>query len=361
MARKPVFNPLPVSDIRRLTDDSVMLSFDVPDQLREDYRFAPGQHVNVRTNIEGDDVRRSYSICSDALSGRLRVAVKRLPGGVFSSYVNFTLQPGETIDVMTPTGHFSPVLDPTRVRHYAAIAAGSGITPILSIISTALQVEPQSQVTLIYGNRSTRTVMFLEELEDLKNRYPERMTIINLLSRERQPVELFNGRITKSKLEAIFSSVLPVDTVDEWYLCGPFAMVQETRELLVEQGADPAHVHLELFHVDTEPRPRRSVEPAEEGAGKDTSAVTVLLDGRGTTFELAPDTESILDAALAVREDAPYACKNGMCGTCRAKLVEGDVEMDHNYALQPEEVESGFVLACQSYPTAPIVVLDFDA
>ncbi|MGH9003098.1 MAG: 2Fe-2S iron-sulfur cluster-binding protein, partial [Acidimicrobiia bacterium] len=309
--------------------------------------------------LAGDDVRRNYSICSPATTGALRVAVKRLPGGVFSTYALERLQPGDTIEVMTPSGRFSVPHDPAQAKHYCALAAGSGITPVLSILATALEVEPQSRATLVYGNRTSRSIMFLEELADLKDRYLERLCVLHVLSRERQEAELLNGRIDADKLKLLFDTVVPPETVDEWFLCGPLEMIETARTTLLERGVDAAHVHRELFHVGPLP-PRRPVDPGEATA-EGVAEVTILLDGRATTFRLAPSGEPILDATLAVRGDAPYACKNGMCGTCRALVVEGTVAMDHNYALEDSELAAGFVLACQSHPAADRVTLDFDA
>ena len=355
--RHAVFHPLAVAAVERLTDDAVALTLDVPTELAEAYRFLPGQHVSLRTELAGDDVRRNYSICSPSTTGPLRVAVKRLPSGVFSSYALERLQPGDVLDVMTPAGRFTVPLDPSHSKHYCAIAVGSGITPVLSILATALEVEQRSRCTLIYGNRSTNSIMFLEELEDLKDRYPQRLHLVHVLSRERQEAEVLNGRIDEGKVSDLLDSLVSPDTVDEWLLCGPAELVDGVRSVLTGRGVDPAHIHRELFHVGPV-APRRAPERAAEAGA---AVVTVLLDGRASTFSLQPDTVAILDAALVVRADAPYACKNGMCGTCRAKLVAGTVEMDHNYALEEEELAAGFVLACQSYPTSSAVTLDFDA
>ena len=359
--RRATFHPLRVVAVDRLTDDAVAVTFDVPPELRDAYRFVAGQHVNVRTRLAGDDVRRSYSICAPATGQRLRVAVKRLDGGAFSAYAHDVLQPGDTVDVMTPTGRFFTTLDPANAKHYVAIAAGSGITPVLSIVATTLEVEPRSQVTLVYGNRTTRSVMFLEELADLKDRYPDRFVVHHVLSREPQEVELFSGRLDPERIGRILDLLLPVETVDEWFLCGPFAMIEGARELLLSRGVTRQHVHTELFHVEGE-QPRESApEPTADGSpGADSARVTAVLDGRSTTFEMARSGDRVLDALLRVRDDAPYACKGGVCGTCRAKLVDGEVRMERNYALEDDELESGFVLACQSHPVSDSVTLDFD-
>ena len=361
----PVFHRVRVASVERLTDDAAVIGFDVPAELREAYRFAPGQHLTVRLPGEGD-VRRNYSVCSSVAEGRLRVAVKRLEGGVFSTYATTTLAPGDELEVMTPTGRFTTTLDPARRRHYAAIAAGSGITPVISIVASALAVEAGSRCTVIYANRTTSSIMFLEELEDLKNRYPGRLHLVHILSREAQEVPLFHGRIDRERLTRLLAALVPVDTVDEWFLCGPYEMVVEARQTLLDHGADPAHVHLELFHVEGGP-PRAATPPGANGGdgsgvpGPGASAVTIVLDGRETSFDLERQGEPILDAALRSRGDAPYACKGGVCGTCRAKLLDGQVEMDRNFALESAEIEAGFVLACQSHPLTESVRLDFDA
>ncbi|MDP9444853.1 MAG: phenylacetate-CoA oxygenase/reductase subunit PaaK [Actinomycetota bacterium] len=363
-ARHAVFHELAVAEVERLTDDAVAVTFDVPPELGEAYRFVQGQHVTIRSRLaadgdgDGAEVRRNYSICAPATSGRLRIAVKRLEGGAFSSYVVDRLAPGDRLEVMTPTGRFFTPLDPAQAKHYCALAAGSGITPVLSIVATALEVERQSRVTLVYANRTSRTVMFLEELEDLKNRYPDRLHLVHVLSREPQEVELFSGRLDAARLRRMLDTVIPVDDVDEWFLCGPFAMVTELRETLLAAGADRRHVHAELFHVESAPPARRTTDKAEAGPG---AAVSILLDGRRSDLTLPADGVPVLEAALAVRADAPFACRGGVCGTCRAKVVEGEVEMDQNYALEPEEVERGYVLTCQAHPRSQRVVLDYDA
>ena len=359
--RRATIHPLRVKAVDPLTDDAVVVEFDIPKELARDYAFTHGQHVSLRFEAAGDDVRRSYSICSAAGSGRLRVAVKRLPGGVFSAYALEHLRPGDVVEVVTPIGHFNTPLDPTSTRSYAMIAAGSGITPILSIITTVLAVEPRSSVTLIYGNRTVKDIMFLEELEDLKNRYPERFALYHVLSREEQEVQLFHGHIDAARLAVFLDQLVPPDDVDEWFLCGPREMIESARTVLLERGVEPEHVHAELFHADDVPRPARSAERLAAAAqSSDASEVTIVLDGRSSTFIVDPDGERILDAALRVRSDAPYACKGGVCGTCRARLVSGSVEMDQHFALEQREIDAGFVLACQSHPTSDRLILDFD-
>jgi ring-1,2-phenylacetyl-CoA epoxidase subunit PaaE len=359
MARRhAVFHPLRVSAIEPLTADSVAITFEVPPELADEFDFTAGQHVNLRTPEAGDEVRRSYSICSPAGSGVLRIAVKRLPGGTFSSYAAGSLKPGDTVEVMTPLGRFNTPLDPSHDKHYAFVAAGSGITPVLSLIATTLQVEPNSRVTLLYGNRTSASVMFADELADLKDRYPSRLHLIHVLSRESGEVELFSGRLDPDRLSRIIDAILPVESVDEWFLCGPYKMVVGAQELLLSLGVERRHVHAELFHVGDVPSPPASADvPPDE----DAAQVTVVLDGRRSTFPLAEHGRSVLETALTVRSDAPFACKGGVCGTCRAKLLEGTVRMDTNWALEPDEIEAGYVLTCQSHPTSPTVTLDYDA
>jgi ring-1,2-phenylacetyl-CoA epoxidase subunit PaaE len=353
-----VFHPLTIAAIEQLTDDSVAITFDVPERLRDDYSFKQGQHLTVRTELAGDDVRRNYSICSPAGSGALRVAVKRLPGGAFSEHALDVLTPGDVLDVMTPTGRFFTELDAGNRKHYVCVAAGSGITPVLSIVASTLAAEPESQITLVYANRTHKSVMFLEEVEDLKDRYPDRFQLFHVLSREPQEVELFSGRLDADRMGRMIETLLPVDTVDEWFLCGPHEMVTELRKLLASEGVSRRTIHAEIFHVESgRPVRRTTVEGADEAGAK----VTISLDGRRSTFTLPADGPVVLDAALQVRSDAPFACKGGVCGTCRAKVREGSVAMDTNWALEPDEVEKGYVLTCQSHPTSDTVVLDYDA
>jgi ring-1,2-phenylacetyl-CoA epoxidase subunit PaaE len=357
---------LRVTAVEPITDAAVAIEFEVPPELADEYQFVQGQHISLRCADAGDDIRRSYSICTPAGSGRLRVAVKCLPGGVFSAYARDRLRAGDIVEVVTPTGHFNTPLDPTHPRRYAMVAAGSGIAPILSIIATVLEAEPRSSVTLLYGNRTVGDIMFLEELEDLKNLHPDRFALYHVLSREEQEVPLFHGHLDREKFAAFFDQLIPPGDVDEWFLCGPREIIESGRALLIERGVDPAHVHLELFHTESieSARARETAEASHTATAPPTSRapaeVTIILDGRSSTFKLDRQGERVLDAALRVRSDAPYACKGGVCGTCRAKLVSGSVEMEQCYALEQSEVDAGFVLACQSHPTSDAVVLDFD-
>lgn len=352
------FHPLRVAEVEQLTDDAVALTFEVPEHLREAFAFQPGQHLTLRTDVDGQEVRRSYSICSPPSAHRLRVAVKRLEGGLFSGHVSSQVEVGDVLEVMTPAGRFGVPLDPAHAKHYAAIVAGSGITPVMSVLGAVLEREPGSRFTLVYGNRTTASVMFLEELADHKDRHPDRLHLVHVLSREPQHAELLHGRLDDARLRRLLDTLLPADDVDEWLLCGPFGMVQQVHATLVDRGVPKQRIHLELFHVEGEaPRmARRSTAPGDDGG----SEVTIRLGGRTTTFPM-PAEGSILDATLAVRNDAPYACKGGVCGTCRCRLVSGEVEMARNYALEQSEIDAGFRLACQSVPVTPRVEVDFDA
>lgn len=355
VAAEAGFVRLRVASVEQLTRDSAAITFQVPPEHAERFRFRPGQHLTLRRVVGGADLRRTYSVCSSAAGGPLRVAVKRLDGGVFSTWVLDDLQPGSEIEVLPPAGGFGPRPDPARARSYGLIAAGSGITPLLSIAWTVLDVEPDSTVVLLYGNRTSGDVMFLDELSDLKDRFPERLQVLHVLSREEQDSELLSGRLDPDRLRRLFAALVPVDGVDEWYLCGPFGMVTEGRQALLDAGVPASSVHIELFHAD--PPPPRERRPADAGAG--TAEVTVVLHGRTTTVAVERDGPPVLDAVLAVRGDAPYACKGGVCGTCRARCVSGSVEMDVNYALEPDELAAGVVLTCQSHPTSDEVRLEY--
>jgi ring-1,2-phenylacetyl-CoA epoxidase subunit PaaE len=346
---------LQVADVRPLTPEATAVHFSVPDDLAEVFAHEAGQHVTIVRDEDGEEVRRSYSICVPARSGELAVGVRHLPGGRFSSHVADGLKVGDLLDVLPPAGRFGPEIQPASRRHHAFVAAGSGITPVISIVATVLAEEPGSTCTVVYGNRRSDTIMFVEELEDLKNRYPSRLQLVHVLSRESQPVPLLEGRLDAERLGALLDALVPPDTVDEWYLCGPFGMVQDARALLRERGVASEHIHRELFHADAAPVAAPAADDARNGA----ATVTIVLDGRRSTFPV--DGGSILEAALRNRPDAPYACKGGVCGTCRCRIIEGEVAMDHSYALEQDEVDAGVVLACQAHPRSERIVLDFDA
>lgn len=362
--RKPrvTFSPLTVAAVDSLTDDAVSVTFAVAPDLRDAYLFKAGQHLTVRRHIDGGEIRRSYSICSTPSllvdEGLIRIGVREIAEGAFSRYATRELRPGDAVDVLPPLGHFTTDLAPDRTRHYAAVVAGSGITPVLSLVATALETEPASRFTVVYGNRRAATVMFADELADLKDRYPDRLHLVHVLSREPRASALLSGRIDGERLRAILGSgLVNSSTVDEWFLCGPYGMVIEAQSVLADLGVSQRSVHSELFHVEGEPvpPPRTTDEPTGEGA-----SVTLILDGRESTVTMARD-ERVLDAALRVRSELPYACRGGVCSTCRARLVEGEVEMVHNYALEPDEIAAGYILTCQSRPLADRLVVDYDA
>ncbi|MEO7942064.1 MAG: 1,2-phenylacetyl-CoA epoxidase subunit PaaE [Marmoricola sp.] len=346
------FHTLTVAAVERLCDDAVAVTFDVPAELRSAYDFEAGQSLTLRRVIDGEDHRRDYSICA-AVGERPRVGVRLIPDGRFSQWLVNDVRVGEQIDVQTPRGSFRA--SPDGGRHLC-IAAGSGITPMLSIASTVL-THPSSRVTLLFGNRTTGSVMFAEELADLKNRYGPRFDLVHVLSREPRDVELFSGRLETTRLRRLLSALVPIGAVDHVWLCGPFAMIADARAVLEELGVPRERVHFELFYVDEPPPELR--RPVAEVEGE-TSSVTVVLDGRSTTSTMSKG-QPILDSAQATRADLPFACKGGVCGTCRAHLTSGEVDMRRNYALEDDEVARGFVLTCQSHPVSDGVTVDFDA
>jgi ring-1,2-phenylacetyl-CoA epoxidase subunit PaaE len=359
------FRTLQIEDVRRETEECVSIAFSVPPEFREEFRFLQGQNVTVRLRIAGEEVRRSYSICSSPLDDELRIAIKKVPSGLFSTYANEQLQKGHQLEVLPPTGKFYTELRAENRKHYLAFAAGSGITPVLSLIKTTLAVEPHSQFTLVYGNRSRQTILFREELEALKNRYMNRLSLHHVLSREQMDVPLNQGRIDAGKCAEICGRLIDLSAVDEVFLCGPGEMIFTVRDWLGQQGVDRKKIHFELFHTQTgEPVVGGKVAGGgvREGGNSDLAVcrVTVRLDGVSYEFDLPYDGESVLDAALMQGADLPFACKGGVCCTCRAKLVEGEVEMEVNYALEADELAAGFILTCQSHPRSEKVVIDFD-
>ena len=351
-ATRGSFHTLTVAAVERLCDDAVAVTFDVPDDLRAAYAFEAGQSLTLRRIIDGEDHRRDYSICA-VVGERPRVGVRLIPGGRFSQWLVHEVRPGDEVEVQTPRGSFRA--SPDGGRHLC-IAAGSGITPMMSIASTVLS-HPESRVTLLYGNRNTGSVMFAEELADLKNRYAARFDLVHVLSREPRDVELFSGRLEASRLRRLLAALVPVGSVDHVWLCGPFGMIADARAVLEELGVPRERVHFELFYVDEPPPEVDRPEPVVTG---ETSTVTVVLDGRSTTAPMPKDLP-VLDAAQRTRADLPFACKGGVCGTCRAHLTAGEADMRRNYALEDDEVERGFVLTCQTHPVGDAVTVDFDA
>ena len=346
------FHALRVAAVERLCDDAVAVTFDVPDDLADRYAFRPGQSLTVRHTGKGADERRTYSICAPA-GARPRIGVREVPGGLVSSWLVHDVRAGDEVEVAPPTGSFTP--DLTSGGRHVLIAAGSGITPVLSIAASLLQ-HPEAHVSILYGNRRADTVMFAEELADLKDAHPARLELVHLLSREPREVDLLTGRLDAAKLRTLLPLLIDVDAVDHWWLCGPFGMVTAATEVLGEHGVEPARVHRELFWVDEAPPEPVREERRLEGP---SSEVTVVLDGRSTTVTV-PEGETVLEGAQRSRPDLPFACKGGVCGTCRARVVEGDVVMRRNFALEAAEVAAGFVLTCQSTPTSAKVIVDFD-
>ncbi|HEY1112119.1 MAG TPA: 1,2-phenylacetyl-CoA epoxidase subunit PaaE [Chitinophagaceae bacterium] len=355
------FHPLRVRKVQKETDDCVSITFEVPAELKDLYQFRQGQSLTVRRQLNGEEVRRTYSICSAPQDGVLRVAVKKVEGGAFSTWANEALVAGETLEVMPPVGKFYTDLDPAQKKNYVAFAAGSGITPVLSIIKTTLQTEPLSTFTLVYGNRTKNSIIFKEELEALKDKFLSRFRIYHILSRERTDAEINYGRINRDKVEALASRLIDLEAADEFFLCGPEEMIFTVRDFLQERGVNKEHIHFELFTI---PGQKKSVvdtskkEVPDEGP---KARVSVKLDGILFDFDLGQEGDSILDAALKQGADLPYACKGGVCCTCKAKLLEGEVEMEVNWGLEQDEIERGYILTCQSHPKTERVVVDFDA
>ncbi len=346
------FHALTVARVDLQTDDSVAITFAVPPDLAEVFAFEAGQSLTVRRVVDGVEHRRSYSICAPA-GAAPRIGVREVPGGAVSSWLVHRVRPGDVVEIGPPTGSFRATAGPGR---HLCIAAGSGITPMLSIASTVL-THPDATVSLLYGNRTTGSVMFAEELADLKDAHPDRLDLVHVLSREPREVELFSGRLDAERLRLLLTTVGPVEPVDHVWLCGPFGLIEDARAVLDELGVPADRVHVEHFYVDQPPPVLRHPDRVVEGV---TSQVSVVLDGRRTTSAMARD-ETVLDAAQRVRSDLPFACKGGVCGTCRARVCDGEVDMVRNFALEPHEVERGFVLTCQSFPVSDEVTVDFDA
>ena len=352
------FHRLQVAKVERETRDAVAITFAVPPALAEPFRFAAGQHLTLKADIDGQDVRRSYSICSGAHDGELRIAVKRNPGGLFSEWANQSLAAGHELEVLPPMGHFNVPLAASSRHNYVAFAAGSGITPILSLVKTTLASESRSRFTLFYGNRASSTVMFKEELAALKDTYLTRFNLVHVLSRETQDIDLLHGRIDRAKADALIDTWLDLDDVDTVFVCGPDGMMRAVAEALKARGFPDGKVKIERFATSiprTKHRPAKVPEP-----GHAECEVTAVLDGVTRTFTLEKGTESILEAGLRAGVELPYSCKSGACSTCRAKLTAGEVDMDVNFALEDYELARGFVLTCQSHPVSDRVSVDYD-
>ncbi|GAC1629657.1 MAG: phenylacetate-CoA oxygenase/reductase subunit PaaK [Nevskia sp.] len=340
------------------TRDAIVVEFEMPAAQREAFRYAAGQHLTLRRQIGGEEIRRSYSICAAAQEQRLRIAIKRVDDGLFSNWAAEHLKPGSLIDVMEPAGHFNVPLEPASRRHHVAFAAGSGITPVLSLIKTTLAAEPHSRCTLFYGNRASGSVIFKDELEDLKDRYLSRLNLVFILSREQQDVTLFNGRIDAAKCDALLSRWIDPADIDVAYLCGPQTMMEQVSASLTAHGLAKSQIRMELFASAAPPTPR-AARPGKL-KGSEGCKVTVIQDGRTREFSMAKNKDSVLDAALALGLELPWSCKGGICSTCRCKLVRGEVDMDANYALEDYELARGFILSCQSFPVTDALLIDFD-
>jgi ring-1,2-phenylacetyl-CoA epoxidase subunit PaaE len=353
----PRFHRLAVSDLRRETPDAISMTFAIPSDLAGDYSFLPGQYLTLRTTMDGEEVRRSYSICSGPDDGELRIAVKQVDGGAFSNWAADELKSGDVLDVMTPTGRFGVAHAPDQARLYVGFAAGSGITPILSIIKGVLAREPRSRFFLFYGNRTADSMLFREELEELKDRFLQRLSLFHVISGEEQDIPILHGRLDGDKVRVLLRSLVPAESVDHVFVCGPIGMSEDIEATCRAIGIADEKIHVERFvsEFGGKPRPKKAVEP-----GAPPKAVaSLIIDGKRREVPVA-EGEAILDAALRAGVDLPFACKGGMCSTCRAKLVEGEAPMEVNYSLEPWELKAGFILTCQAKPCSDKVVVDYD-
>src|SRR6185503_5713920 len=351
------FHKLVVKEVKRETPECVSVLFDIPEEIKKDFEFKQGQSLTMRISLNGEEVRRTYSICGSPLDNEWRVAIKKQEGGLFSGSANDQLKKGDVLEVMPPVGKFYTHLDPQQKKNYVAFAAGSGITPVISIIKTTLRTEPQSQFTLVYGNRTKNSIIFKEELEGLKDKYIDRFRIIHILSRERADTEINSGRIDADKLNSL-SKLINYKNADDFFICGPEEMIFSVKEFLEKSGIEKKKIHFELFTTPGEER--KSTIGNRQSANRECgpqSKISVKLDGRTFDFDLGMNDEPILDAALKQGADLPYACKGGVCCTCKAKLLEGEVDMEVHWGLEEEEIEQGFILTCQSHPKTEKVVV----
>jgi ring-1,2-phenylacetyl-CoA epoxidase subunit PaaE len=354
------FHPLTVTDIKRDTRDSVILTLRPPAEANGEFRFIQGQYLTFRRVFDSEEMRRSYSICAGVNDGVLRVGIKKVDGGWFSSWANEELKVGDTLDAMTPMGNFHSALKPESARRYLGFAGGSGITPMISLIKTVLDAEAKSTFTLVYGNRSTSAIMFREELEDLKNVHMGRLNIVHILESEAADIDLFSGRLDRAKCDELFSRWIDVKGADLAFICGPEPMMLAVSEALKAQGLDDSAIKFELFASAQPGRAKKKSAGDGVAARGATCTATIVLDGATRVVELAKGGQTVLEAALAAAIDAPFACKAGVCSTCRAKLLEGEVDMEANYALEDYEVERGYILTCQSHPRTDRIVVDYD-
>ena len=351
------FEPYLISDIRQETADCISVAFDIPDHLKERFAFKAGQNLTVRTIVNGKEIRRSYSLCSSPHENEWRIAIKKIEGGIFSGFAHQELHKGQGLDLLPPSGNFHLKLNADNKKNYVAFAAGSGITPVISQIKSILATEKNSRITLVYGNRTISSMIFREALESIKNLYMDRFTLIHVFSRTKTDAAIHQGRIDAEKCAWLFSHVIKLESVSDFLLCGPADMIFTVRDFLEEKGIGRNQVHFELFNA---PSARAEVVNVSENAVKEKSAVTIHIDGIRMAFDLPYQGMAVLDGALAAGADLPFACKGGVCATCRARLLEGEVVMDSNYALEKDELDAGFILTCQSHPRSPKLVIDFD-
>jgi ring-1,2-phenylacetyl-CoA epoxidase subunit PaaE len=354
------FHSLTVKKIQKETEDCVSITFDVPADLQEKFKFVQGQSLTLKKVLKGNEIRRTYSICTAPFEKELKVAVKKVSGGIFSTYANDSMKEGESLEVMPPIGKFYTPLNPSQKKKYVAFAAGSGITPVLSIIKATLNTEPNSEFTLVFGNRSKNTIIFKEEIEALKDRFLNRFRVYHILSREQTDSPLNNGRIDPDKVNFLSDKVIDLITIDEFFLCGPDEMIFCIQNYLTEKGVGSNKIHFELFTIPGEKKSTAHKKPIDELNTGPVSKVSVKIDGILFHFDLPYNEDSILDAALKKGADLPYACKGGVCTTCKAKLTSGEVSMDVNWSLEPEELQHGYILTCQSHPKTESVTIDFD-
>ncbi|HRZ31471.1 MAG TPA: phenylacetate-CoA oxygenase/reductase subunit PaaK [Flavobacterium sp.] len=352
------FHSIKVADVYKETKDCTVISFEIPNDLKSEYQFKQGQHLTLRTIIDGNEVRRSYSLCSSPIENKWNVAVKKINEGLFSTFVNEKLRKGDVLDVMAPNGTFFTEIDPKKAKNYIAFAAGSGITPILSIIKTHLALEPESTFKLFYLNRTVKSIVFKEEIEQLKNRYFNRFEIFHFLTKEHRPSELFNGRFTKEKIQTLTDKIIDVPQVDACFICGPEEMIYLLRDELINAGLEKDKIHFELFTSGISEEDKKRISKIIEKKVEGTE-VTIIDGGKEFHFVMGDDFDNILDGALAAGADLPFACKGGVCSTCRCKVVEGTTEMKLNYSLEEDELAKNYILSCQAVPTSKKVVVDF--
>jgi ring-1,2-phenylacetyl-CoA epoxidase subunit PaaE len=352
------FHPLAIKNMQKETTDSVSITFDIPEKLKKEFTFKQGQNITLKKIIDGEEVRRSYSICSSPLDNELRVGIKEAVNGLFSTYANTQLNVGDILDVMPPSGKFYTELNSSNKKSYVAFAAGSGITPILSIIKATLTIEPQSSFILVFANKNHVSIMFKDELEALKDKYINRLSLYFILTRERMETEIFYGRINEEKCTQL-ANLISYNSVDEFFICGPEEMTFCVKDFLEKRGVDKNQIHFELFTTPVKEH-TALYHPSIIRENDNSSSITVKLDGRSFNFNLDYNSNNILDAALAEGADLPFSCKGGVCTTCKAKLIEGEIEMEVNYGLEPEEVDEGFILTCQSHPRSKNVIVDYD-